>query len=75
MVSARRKLNTEAKVAMFERRCEESAKRYARGEVDLLDAVDGLQAQAVKIGLVREIGQGAVQWLMHEAFQAILEVS
>ncbi len=57
---------------MFRSRCEARAHLYAAGEIpDLHDAIDVLQEHAVKHGLVRQIGQDAVQTVMAEAFQQV----
>jgi hypothetical protein len=44
-------------VAAFEARCEAQALLYVADELDLIEAVDGLQADAVRDGLVDVIGQ------------------
>jgi hypothetical protein len=44
---------------------------WAAGELSLHDAVDVLQADAVRDGLVAEIGQDAVQAIMAKAFEAV----
>lgn len=56
-------------VRIFEARCEARAVLAASGLLDFHDAVDGLQAAAVRDGLVSAIGQDAVQILMAEAFR------
>jgi len=38
---------------------------------DLHDVVDALQEHGVKHGLVAEIGQHAVQWIISEAFKPV----
>jgi hypothetical protein len=43
----------------------------ASSDLDLHEAVDGLQADAVASGLVDEIGQDAVQAMMSSAFAAV----
>ena len=53
---------------VFIARCEARAKLWQAGEIDLHDAVDALQAAAVRSGLVAEIGQDHVQAIMAEAF-------
>jgi hypothetical protein len=52
---------------VFTRQCEEQAALVAAG-ADLLDAVDDLQSTALAYGLVRVIGQDAVQEIMSGAF-------
>lgn len=42
------------------------------GELDFIEAVDGLQAWAVESGLVAEIGQDAVQAILADAFEGLL---
>jgi hypothetical protein len=56
---------------MFKARCEARAHLYGVGELDLHDAADALQEHAVKHGLVAEIGQHAVQWIISEAFRPV----
>lgn len=46
---------------------------WQAGEIDLHDAVDELQAAAVRDGLVTLLGQDAVQQLMAEAFRKLRE--
>jgi hypothetical protein len=58
-------------VAVFKARAEARALLFAAGELDLLDAVDALQADAVANGLVRQFGQDAVQVIMATAFAAV----
>jgi hypothetical protein len=52
----------------FELRCEARAYLYSIGEYDLHTAVDQLQADAEKSGLIDEIGQDEVQRIMAAAF-------
>jgi hypothetical protein len=42
---------------------------YRAGEMDLHEAVDGLQEHAERHGVVAEIGQDAVQEIMAAAFR------
>jgi hypothetical protein len=56
-------------VTVFRARCKARALLRAAGEVDLYDAVDTLQTDAVRTGLVESIGQDAVQALMADAFE------
>lgn len=56
---------------VFRARCEARAVLVAEGEMDFLDAVDGLQDAAVAYGLVAEIGQDAVQEVMAAAFAVL----
>jgi hypothetical protein len=55
-------------LAVFEARCWARAKLYELGELELLDAVDELQAAAEAGGLVERIGQDAVQKIIAAAF-------
>jgi hypothetical protein len=58
------------KSAVFQALCESRALRWRRKEWEWIgDAVDPLQQWAVENGLVRLIGQDAVQAIMAEAFQ------
>jgi hypothetical protein len=65
------KIQTVDSVLVFTARCEARALLVTTGDLDLLDAVDGLQAAAVASGLVREIGQDAVQAIMSNAFRVV----
>jgi hypothetical protein len=58
-------------LTVFRARCEARALLFATGELDLHEAVDGLQFDAVANGLVDEIGQDAVQRIMADAFAVI----
>jgi hypothetical protein len=58
-------------LTMFRARCEARALLFATGELDLHDAVDALQFDAETSGLVREIGQDAVQAIMAQAFGVV----
>ncbi len=53
----------------FEARCQARALLYAIGELDLHDAVDVLQDDAVRDSLVADLGQDEVQRIMAYAFQ------
>jgi hypothetical protein len=55
-------------VAAFTLRCEARALLWRLGELELQDAVDVLQADAVFDGLVDQLGQDAVQEIMARAF-------
>ena len=55
-------------VEVFRLRCHSRAKLWHNGEIDLHSAVDELQHAAEASGLVKAIGQDAVQALMVEAF-------
>jgi hypothetical protein len=55
-------------VVVFRARCQARALLFAEGELDLHEAVDVLQADAVATGLVGSIGQDAVQAIMADAF-------
>ena len=54
-------------VLAFAARCEARALLFANGALAMHEAVDTLQEAAVASGLVREIGQDAVQAIMAEA--------
>ncbi len=56
---------------VFIARCEARALLWQAGEFDLHEAVDVLQAAAVRDGLVAGIGQDAVQAIMAKAFEAV----
>jgi hypothetical protein len=58
-------------VKAFQLRCQAQALLVRHGELDLHQAVDGLQLDAVHADLVAEIGQDGVQALMAEAFRDI----
>jgi hypothetical protein len=58
-------------VEVFAERCEARACLFAAGVFDLHEAVDVLQADAVRGGLVDEIGQGSVQTIMADAFSRV----
>jgi hypothetical protein len=52
-------------------RAEARALLVAEGEMDFLDAVDGLQAAAVAYGLVDGVGQDEVQTIIAAAFARV----
>jgi hypothetical protein len=56
---------------VFIARCEARAMLVDIGMLDLIDAVDKLQADAERDGLVALIGQDAVQPIMSAAFEVI----
>ena len=59
-----------SKAEVFKALCESRALRWRRHEWEWIgDAVDPLQQWAVENGLVRLIGQDAVQAIMAEAFR------
>jgi hypothetical protein len=60
---------------VFELRCWARAYLWAACELDLHEAVDVLQTDAVKSGLVDEIGQDAVQRVLADAFHRLREAS
>ena len=60
-------------LAIFKARAEARAALWAACEIDLHEAVDALQADAVTNGLVTEIGQDAVQGIMADAFHRVRE--
>jgi hypothetical protein len=56
---------------IFVARCEARAELWQAGEFDLHEAVDELQAAAVRDGLVAKLGQDEVQAVMSAAFGAV----
>jgi hypothetical protein len=52
----------------FIERAQSRALLWSIGELTLHDAVDQLQADAVRDGLIKQIGQDAVQQIMADAF-------
>jgi hypothetical protein len=52
----------------FIERVQSRARLWSVGELTLHDAVDQLQADAVRDGLIKQIGQDAVQQIMADAF-------
>jgi hypothetical protein len=55
-------------IEVFRARCEARAQLYGAGDLNLHEAVDELQDAAVKLGLVKQLGQDQVQWIMAKAF-------
>jgi hypothetical protein len=68
---AARKVRLADPLEVFIARCEARAHLVMTGDLELQEAVDGLQAGAIKLGLVEKLGQDAVQALMADAFGAI----
>jgi hypothetical protein len=58
-------------LAIFIARAEARALLWQAGEFDLHEAVDKLQADAERDGLVDRIGQDAVQAIIAKAFEAL----
>jgi hypothetical protein len=58
-------------VAVFRARAEARALLWKVGELDLHEAVDGLQADAERDGIVAVIGQDRVQSLLCAAFHCV----
>jgi hypothetical protein len=58
-------------IVVFRARCEARALLWKVDALDLSEAVDKLQADAVRDGLVDEIGQDEVQRLMADAFHHV----
>src|SRR5262249_19530975 len=58
-------------IAAFTAQCEVRAMLYARGELELIEAVDALQASPKANCLVDMIGQDAVQLAMAQSFEAV----
>jgi hypothetical protein len=52
----------------FEARCAARAYLFAVGEYELLDAVDRLQHDAERDGLVDHLGQDCIQEILNAAF-------
>jgi hypothetical protein len=75
MTAAARKLAQPAAkpsaLAVFVARTEARALLWQAGELSLHDAVDELQASAVRDGLVTLLGQDAVQEIMSKAFGVV----
>jgi hypothetical protein len=58
-------------IEIFRARCEARARLYEVGQLNLIEAVDALQAFAVRLELVTSIGQDAVQAIMAAAFEPV----
>jgi hypothetical protein len=58
-------------LAVFIARAEARALLWQAGEFDLAEAVDALQASAVRDGLIADLGQDAVQEIMSKAFGVV----
>ena len=58
-------------LAVFKARAEARAILWAACEIDLHEAVDVLQADAVSTGLVAGLGQDAVQAILADAFHRL----
>jgi hypothetical protein len=56
---------------VFRARCEARALLYVVRQLDLHEAVDALQRDAIASGLVRQIGQDAAQAIMAAAFSEV----
>jgi hypothetical protein len=69
-VAAARAVRVDALKA-FEQRCWARAHLWAAGEFDLHEAVDVLQRDAERDGLVEAIGQDAVQRIMYDGFHRV----
>jgi hypothetical protein len=54
---------------VFRARCAARSYLVAAGEIDLHDAVDRLQHDAISTGLVAAVGQDEVQGIMAAAFR------
>ena len=57
----------------FRARCEAGAAKVAAGEMDRIEAIDGLEHAAASDGIVDEIGQDGVQAALAEAFFGSIE--
>jgi hypothetical protein len=64
----KRPRNRISPMSVFRARAEARAALFDAGELDLDEAVDALQAAAIRSNLLGEIGQDAVQAIMAEAF-------
>lgn len=56
-------------LAVFELRCDVRAYLVRHDEMDLQEAVDGLQISAAEAGLVDRLGQNMVQNMIARAFE------
>jgi hypothetical protein len=65
---ARHRTQVPDQLVCFRERCSARALLVAEGVLDLLTAVDELQAAAERTGLIDRIGQDAVQAIMSAAF-------
>ena len=59
-------------LAAFELRCWARAKLVAEGELSMSEAVDELQAAALRDGLIDKLGQDAVQQIMAREFAEVM---
>jgi hypothetical protein len=75
MSAAAAKVRTVDPVGAFRLRCEARAYLFSIGDMDLLEAVDGLQADAEASGLVAFIGQDRVQAILAAAFAPYREIA
>ena len=57
-------------IDVFVARCEALAMLVAHGQEDLANAVDRLQAAAVRTGVIDEFGQDTIQAIMAKAFES-----
>jgi len=71
MTAPQRQTHTVDRALAFKARCEARALLYYADEIELIDAVDSLQLSAVESGLVRAIGQDAVQAMIAAAFARV----
>jgi hypothetical protein len=62
-------------VEAFEARCDARAYLFSIGEIDLHDAVDVLQHDAARDGLVDEYGQDEIQHILSAASLPYREVA
>jgi hypothetical protein len=62
-------------VEVFHARCEARALLWKVGALDLCEAVDKLQADAERDGLVDKIGADRVQSILADAFARVCEVN
>ena len=59
------------RIAVFRERCEARAQLVEAGELDLHEAVDELQVDAARTGLIHDHGQDFIQHVLASAFQAV----
>ena len=68
VLARNRRTASPTQLQVFNARCEARAVLYAGGHLDLHEAVDLLQADAVRLGLPDQFGQDKVQQILSRAF-------
>lgn len=58
-------------IEIFRERCQARALLWALGELSMPEAVDALHEWSIGRGLVRELGQDAVQAIIAKAFAEV----